>query len=362
MRLATLVLFIFCVGCVHNSVAGDAVWYARMAGFGYSEPIGLRQFTTDWSGRISSGDTALQHVQVESGVEYQDWGAGLFWRDDAEARFSADTAQLYYLLKNKQLLEVGRQYSIDLDVEHARSNGIRIFRTMRFDTWATLILGASLFHSDKLISGTMRGTATVTGKKDYELNRVTVDYYYSRDVLFDRKVTAPPGRGFAFDLDLIVVPAPAWSVHLKTENLFGNIFWKSAPFTQAQVDTDNKTYDENGYVHVKPLLSGKQGNRDYRQRLPLLVDTRVSYNVSDAIGMVGGLTYSPAQMFRSVGAEWRLDALTNLAVLYTFDADMVTLSAHFARGYLSMGADRASVGEAHALTVALGFTYLLGDF
>ena len=362
MHLAMLVTLVWCMGWAHESLAAAAVGYARVAGLGYSEPIALRQLTTDWSSGLSSGDAALQHLYVESGVEYQDWGVGLFWRDDGQARFSADTALLYYLLENKQPLAPGRRYAIDLEVEHARSNGMRVFRIARFDTWATVTLGASLFHSGKLISGTMQGTITATGNKDYDLNSVTVDYYYSRDVLFDREVSAPRGRGFAFDLDLLARPAPAWTVHLKTENLFGNIFWKAAPFTQARVDTDNKTYDENGYVRVQPLLSGKQGNRDYRQRLPLLVDTRVSYNVSAAFDLVGALTYSPAQLFRSIGTVWHVDTQTHLAMLYTFAVDMLTLSAHFARGYLVLGSDRISNKEAHALTVALGFTYPLGNF
>jgi len=362
MRLATFIAFMFCMACAHDSVADEADLYARVSGFGYSEPIALRQFTTDWSGRISSGNTALQHVQAESGVAYHDWGAGLFWRDDGEARFSADTAELYYLLKNKLPLETGKRYVIDIDIEHARSNGVRVFRTARFDRWATLTVGASLFHSDKLISGTMRGTVTATGNKDYDLNDVTVDYAYSRDALFDRDVVAPQGRGFSFDLDLAAIPAPAWTVRLQMQNLFGNIFWPSAPFTQARVDTDNKTYDANGYVHVKPLLSGRQGEHDYRQRLPLLADTRVSYNVYDTIDLLGGVTYSPAQIFRSVGAAWRWRAHTDLAVLYTLDADMVTLSANFLRGYVSLGADRASVNDAHALTIAMGFTCPIGDF
>lgn len=105
-----------------------------------------------------------------------------------------------------------------------------------------------------------------------------------------------------------------------------------------------------------------QGNRDYRQRLPLLVDTRVSYNVSAAFDLVGALTYSPAQLFRSIGTVWHVDTQTHLAMLYTFAVDMVTLSAHFARGYLVLGSDRISIKEAHALTVALGFTYPLGNF
>ncbi len=362
MRLAAWIATVVCVACVHDSVADEAKWYTQAAGFGYSAPVTFRQFTRDWSGEVTAGNTALQHAQAESGVEYRDWGVGVFWRDDGEARFSADTAQLYSLLKNKQALEVGKRYTIDLDIEHARSSGLRVFHRMNYDSWLTLTLGASVFNSDKLIYGSMRGAITATSNKDYDLNEVTVDYYYSRDVLFKRVVSAPRGRGFAFDLDLVARPAPAWTLRLKTENMLGNIFWRSAPYTRARVDTNNKSYDANGYVHVQPLLSGKQDERDYRQRLPLLVDTRVNYSVFEMLDVVGVLTYTPVQRFQAAGIAWRSGAQWEHTLFYTFDLAMVTISTRFAHGYLSLGADRNSVPAAHALTFALGFTLPLGDY
>lgn len=362
MRLKIFAATMFTVVGVNAVVADEVSGYARVAGFGYSEPVALRQFATDWSGGISSGTAALQYVQAESGVKYRDWGVGLFWRDDGEARFSADTAQLYYLLKNKLPLEVGKRYTIDLDIEHVRSNGVRVFRAVTFDTLATLTLGASLFRTDKLISGTMKGTVTATSSKDYNFSEVTVDYFYSRDALFDREVVAPQGRGFGFDLELDATLAPALGVRLQMQNLFGNIFWKSAPFTQAQVDSNNKTYDVNGYVHVRPLLSGRVGERDYRQHLPLLVDTQLNYRLTHAIDLVGSLAYTPVKLFRSVGAAWRWSAHTDISALYTLDANMLRLSTRFEHCYVTLGSDRAVVSKAHTLAIAMGFTYPIGDF
>lgn len=131
MSFFKLAAAVLCIGCVNHSAADEAVWYAHMSGFGYSEPVAFRQFMSDWSGRISAGNAALLHAEMESGFEYGDWGIGLFWRDDGEARFNEDTAQLYYLLKNKLPLIVGKRYEIDLQIDQVRSKGVRIFRTDR---------------------------------------------------------------------------------------------------------------------------------------------------------------------------------------------------------------------------------------
>ena len=337
------------------SAAGEGVAYARFDGIAYSDPMAYADFSKDWRGRLYAGDEALQHLNAQLGVDFGAWGVELVSRDDGDARFHPDTAEFYSLLQNKQALEPQRRYVIDLSINHVATHGVRAYRDYALSPRFQVRAGASVFSADKLVSGTLTGAVTAVAAKDYDFEQVTLNYYYSRDTLFDRDVVAPTGWGYAFDIALTAQPDTDWHVRLELQNLLGRVNWNNAPFTTATVDTHNKSYDENGYVIVRPVLSGQLGYRDFQQHLPLLANFLISYHVSENAACVSETYATPVKIFWSYGAAYALDSpQLKLKALYTVETGQVTLGIHSAWGYFIVGADRIELRKARALTIATG--------
>lgn len=342
--------------------AHEGVAYARFNGIAYSDPMAYGEFTRDWRGRLYAGDVALQHLRAQLGVDFGKWGVELVSRDDGDAHFHPDTAEFYSLLQNKQALESQHRYVIDLSINHVATHGARAYRRYTLTPHIQLDAGASLFSADKLISGTLKGAVTAVAANDYDIEQVAIDYYYSRDTLFGRDVVAPTGWGYAFDLALITQPASDWRIRLELQNLLGRVNWNNAPFTRAAINTDNKSYDENGYVKVRPLLSGQFGYRDFQQHLPLLGSLQVGYQAKEHFEWIGEAYATPVKSFWSYGVAYDLDVLqVKLKTLYTVETGQVTLGVNGAWGYLMVGADRIKLSSARALSIATGlainFTY-----
>ncbi|MBI3774622.1 MAG: hypothetical protein HY273_03555 [Gammaproteobacteria bacterium] len=335
--------------------AQEGVIYARLNGFAYSDPLAYGEFTKDWHGRLYAGDEALQHLRAQLGVDFGEWGVELVSRDDGDARFSPDTAAFYFLLQNKQALESQRRYVIDLRINHVTTHGARAYHRYALSPYVQIDAGASVFSADKLISGTLKGALTAVSANDYDAEHVAVDYYYSRDTLFDRDVVAPTGWGYAFDVALTARTERDWQLRLELQNVLGRVNWNNAPFTKATINTDNISHDQNGNVIVKPLLSGQFGYRDFQQHLPLLGSMQTSYRVTDVIDGLGEVNATPVKSFWSYGMAYHIDFLAaTLKTLYTVETGQITLGINSTWGYLSIGADRVELHNARALSIATG--------
>ena len=354
--MATKICFV-ALGLALSGVcaAHDGVAYARFDGIAYSDPIAYGEFVKDWHGHLYAGDEALQHLSAQMGVDFGAWGVELVSRDDGDARFNPDTAVFYSRLQNKQALETQHRYVIDLSINHVATHGVRTYRRFALTPHVQLDAGASVFSADHLISGSLKGAVTAIAKNDYDIQQLSIDYYYSRDTLFGRDVTAPTGWGYAFDIALTASTEGEWRLRFELQNLLGRVNWNNAPFTTAAINTDNKSYDENGYVHVKPLLSGQFGYRDFQQHLPLLGSMQASYRATDNTELVGEMYATPAKSFWSYGTAYNFENLQfKLKALYTVETGQVTLGVQNAWGYLSMGADRSELRNARALSIASG--------
>ena len=81
-----------------------------------------------------------------------------------------------------------------------------------------------------------------------------VDYYYSEDILFDRQVEGPTGKGISFDLHAGLTITQNMTIEILIEDLWSKIRWEDAPHTSADGDTDTVLITDEGYLKTKALL------------------------------------------------------------------------------------------------------------
>lgn len=239
--------------------------YSITDAYGMSETVSLQNYVKDWGGSLGSGSDAAARFYSETGVRYGAFSLAFVLRHDVEINSNRDTAELYFLASNRSNLPVGRRFDINLDAYEAEMRGLRLAWHGDWQNRLLFSLGLSLLDGTQLTDGKIIGNATVVAENDFDFD-LNVDYFYSEDALFERQVEEPEGQGFSIDFRL-EVPLKNWHVDLHIRDLIGQINWSDAPFTTARANSNNKSFDDQGFVQFAPSLSGIENNRSFRQRL-----------------------------------------------------------------------------------------------
>lgn len=323
--------------------------------FAYSEPVTVKGAFKGWQGTFRGGDTAVTYNRLETGVIHKRWKLGIFKRYDYEIEFSSDTADFIYRIENKKPLEIGKTYELDLRVRHSYFDGVRLSYDLQPAKHLNLTVGASYLKGQRLTEGSLQGTATALSENDYDFE-FYVDYFYSRDSLFGRKVQSPTGNGYSMDIHILWQPTAAFTTSLTIEDLIGRINWNKAPRTKATATSNVKEYDEDGYVIFKPAISGFETNENFTQTLHRKSTLKASYLIIPDIHLLGRVYNTKVITLAQLGAEYFLNEGESLQFLYMFDAEAITVGYRTQNGSFSVISDSIKFSSAH--TFGLNFAYI----
>ena len=105
IRYYSLILWVTALLFPNISLGDDFSLYSRIEGFSYTEPVGIKSFTSDWVGRYYGGTDAQLNYLIEFGARYRDWGIGYTKQEYLFMHFTQDSARFYYLSENKKPLQ-----------------------------------------------------------------------------------------------------------------------------------------------------------------------------------------------------------------------------------------------------------------
>ena len=193
----------------------------------------------------------------------EDWLIGVFERGELAIQTNQDTLDLFD--RDMDLVN-DRRYDIDIAIEAYRSQGVEL----QYD-WRRGLLSLSpsirVFNANDLQDGTASGTGIALSDKTYELEGL-VDYHYKRNLLYDStNQHAVDGFGVGFDLKMGYELNPDMGVELTVRDLFTQIDWRSAPYTEATISTNNSEQDEDGYTRFRPIISGWEKSERFTQTI-----------------------------------------------------------------------------------------------
>ncbi|MDH5258840.1 MAG: hypothetical protein OEX07_12565 [Gammaproteobacteria bacterium] len=330
-------------------------FYSKNSFFADTEPMSFIHFTTDWSGDLIHGEKALAYYWAESGIRSDKIGIGYLSRQHYYLSFSNDAAQFYQLVQNSLPLEAGRSYQIDLNLKHFALNGFRMFVNLFQNISVKWEVGFSRLYGSRLYDGYLKGTVTSSSEKDYDYHDMNVDYFYTKDAIFDRELSAPAGTGYAFDTALLWRPDERLQVHFKMYDIAGKIHWRNTPRTVALLESDNKTYDENGYVRVHPALSGRHSFEAFTQSLPWFasVDTQMKFRADAAL--LFSILAMDSKHYHSAGLAWWTREHVRLQMNYTVSTGTVSLAAKGQYLDFGIGFDHFDFYKARRLQLKLDF-------
>lgn len=256
----------------------------RVETFAHSEPLSIaNSIFNDYEGNYSGGTRQMATNWIESGLRWREFGLSYLLRYDYDIRFSKDTARLFGLAKNKKDLPVGENIDIYVEAHAFHAQGLRAeFRRDFFTEKIRIAMGLSLLKANYMLDGHLKATGKIIGEKDYDYS-ATVEYQYTEDIIFDRQVSPATGSGYSLDFGV------TWQITSKTRTIIkiidfpGQIAWKKLPFTRAAASSDQKEYDENGYVQIKPAMEGREG---FYQKYKQYLQTRGSLDICHELNTV----------------------------------------------------------------------------
>ncbi len=344
----------------------DTVWARdflelRSEQLAYTPSLPVKQFFTDWRGSLQPAGHALGYRNHETNYGHSPWRIGLYVREDFHTHYSRDTAEVYYLTKNELDLDVDKRYAFDLSVEYVHRRGVRWRRL--FDLAKNINVGLSLqaIQGLRLVSGRITGFVTPLAKNDYDFENLFLDYYYFRDYVFDREVTRPAGYGYGLDLALSWHPVANSLISIRVHDLYSVIYWWQSPHTRAFIESDNKRFDEDGYVKIDPLLRGHHEERDFRQRLTQRIRFLADLPIAAGYSWRTRLYHSNGVSLFATGLRWQWRKDRHISLLH--DPINRAWQGEW-QGPLfgaTLGTDRSAWDKARSLSLHLRLRYAWGS-
>ena len=291
--------------------------YFLLESYSYSEPTAIKAVSGDWDERLYPGDLAFSSSRIETGVEWEEWRAGVFRQYDYFYQFNSETAALKYLTENELDLVVGTNYDIFLMANSLVTNGLGLTRIQTISN-TTIALTLSYLNARNITLGSMIGNADVTAINDTDLN-FNVDYLYSEDKLFSRQVESPSGEGYGVDLNVDWHSAN-WNLSLEISDLFSRIYWNDVPRTIAVGSNDTEVVDASGFVSFNPSITGIETNQDFTQELLRKIHFTSEYVWGDTLLLIDVRDFE-IKRFYSVGAGLNININEKVRLLFDITND-----------------------------------------
>lgn len=262
-----------------------------------NDPVSLEELFHDWEGDFHpkiGTNIAFESSRFDLGVILEDnYYIGYTYRHDVFISASHDLTVLNYLTKNKLDLPTGQEFNLSLSIDGFEAHGIVLGKEYTYilheESSLSLSLATSFLYARNMQQGTLSGTAIALSEKDYDFY-ATADYYYTYNYLYDLNIDQSTGFGFTTHLSL-AYEYKDFSMLFIANDIFGKIYWDSLPYSYVEMNSNNKYYDENGYVHYNPTISGLETQESFTQTLPVKLHLQANYLIKEKYTVGMGLQY-----------------------------------------------------------------------
>ena len=240
-----------------------------------NDPMPIKEFLDDWDGDYTpknGQNIALLDSRFDFGVGIgRHYYLGYFYQYDLFIDTDKDFTDLFYKVKNKNDLEVAREYALDLDIKGIKQHGLMFSGVgSMFENDEYFVgFGGTLYlsYGVEMQNGFIAGKAQSINNKDYDID-ASSSYYYTHNYFYDLDVSSTHGYGYGSHVGLYFKDKKHnFQIKFLVNDLVSKMYWKELPFSKILLKTENKSHDENGYVKYAPTISGLEQYRDYTQTL-----------------------------------------------------------------------------------------------
>lgn len=274
--------------CAHTPATPAAdgwTLYSDVSAWQASDAVPIDQIDGTWTDYAprAGRNTALMRNRAAAGVEKNGWRLGLEWRQDA--RLTTDRASLdaFYLYQQQRKPAPPAGFALQAGYFSWQAQGLRIGH--RFDgpqiggRTVSIDISAAAYGKQRLRERSVRGTLRYPQADTYDFSASHVDTDSGMTYPFMGEVPSASGAGLSLAATLPL--AAAWTLVVQADDIASRLRWKNLPVNTETLSSNVGSYDADGYVNYRPLLSGqkRQVARDFR--IPRYTAVAVDYRDGD---------------------------------------------------------------------------------
>jgi hypothetical protein len=307
---------------------------------------------------IQSGDNvALAIGRFDLGYGDEKYGyIGYTYREEIFLKASQDTVELIYEATNKVDLEVGKYYDLYLLLKAYEMHGMTYANSLQIkkNAWnITLGVAIEALYAKNMQDGYISGYAVANSEKDYSFSGVS-HYNYTHNYLYDLTVNPSDAYGYATHFSLALEKGD-FHFLLLANDLFSKLYWSALPYSDVYLSSDNKEYDEDGYVKYKPLLHGQEGYRKYKQSLMQKYRAEASYNYNSNVVYTLGSDYIEGIYLPYIACKYSWQDDVSVKVGYENRFGGFSLEGEYKNFTLAFNADDIFSPSALGVSIAVYF-------
>jgi len=249
--------------------------------------VSIRELFHDWEGPFSPHNTNKAVISGETSLSFgrNQWRLSYLRRIELFLWANRGLVELAWYDKNKVPFPMNLTYPLHMEGDGFEAHGLKLSYGKAFSYLENKEVGCgvaiSFLRGIRMQKLFLEGQAQVVGSKDYDYSGF-MNYYYNHNYLYDRDdADIGHGNGISFDIGIGLDITQRLSMGLLLHDIWGQIWWQDVPYTYAQFDSQNKEYDENGYVEYNPRITGRESEADYKQRIQPKTNLCLNYHLED---------------------------------------------------------------------------------
>lgn len=238
-----------------------------------NDAFSLEALFNDFEGDFypqSSDYMALGDIRYDIGTYIDTIGyIGYTYRQEAVIKVSSDGILLIHQTKNDLDLSLGKRYSLELEIEGFEVHGITLANTLPLyqkNGWDIHIGGGvELLYGIQTQKGYIEGDATAIAKNDYDFS-IYSHYLYIENYLYKLDVDEVTSYGYSTHI-AIEATYNNYTLSILSNDILGKLYWENLPYSDVTLASENKSYNDNGYVQYTPIISGVEKTTKFTQTL-----------------------------------------------------------------------------------------------
>lgn len=366
MRCIPLLSALFCadafaqtslVGPAADLQVASADWqaYADVNLFAAYDAIAVHNFDSDWSAGYSprrGRNLFVLRNRVEFGVSKGNWQLGIEYRQQGVLDASQDTVEFYHLYKQREHPQQARGFDINSQFSAWSAIGFRLAHTFA-------LFGSRNNSPLLMLSGTYYGRprvreVAIQGQVQYQDNDV---YSFNAEMLesntryrYPFMPDAPQtGSGASVSLALAWPLTEQLSTRLTINDLWSRMRWSNVASKQEQLGSQASSYDKDGYVNYRPLLTGQDSLVNLQRGIGASGAVSVSYRFG-LWSASTGLDYLEGETVPIVSARYQ-SSWGNISASYEHRFGTIGLGYDAGPVRVHLRSNRLDLTQAKALGV-----------
>ena len=258
-----------------------------------NDAFSLKALFNDFEGKYfykKGKNNAIGDARFDIGTYIDSVGyLGYAYRKEAVIDTTSDTVKLIYKTHNKQHLKTGKRYNLSIAIKGFETHSIvwaNQFNLYHQHEWHLNIgVGAAMLYATNGQKGYVKGYAKAKSDHNYDFMAHAL-YNYNENYLYDYDVSKTTAFGYTTHI-ACQIAYQNMTLLILGNDVWGKLYWKNIPYSNINMSSGNKTYDDNGYVKYSPSISGVENNRKLIQKLIQKWKIEVKYTTNKNIFYAG---------------------------------------------------------------------------